>query len=96
MFSQEGDALRLTGVDGERVEPEWLPAVVKPIEQTEVMTVEVEDVGDRGAVDQRQHHGPAQFGLEGRGLSGRKKAEGIGFAHRDLKAQRLFKIDLGR
>jgi hypothetical protein len=95
MLSQECDALRPAGLDGERIQPERLPAIVKPIEQSEMMAMEVEDVGYRGAVGQGQHDGPAQRGSEGTGLPG-KKAEGIGFAHRNLEAKRVFQINPGR
>ena len=95
MLSQECDALRLAGLDGERIQPERLPAIVKPVEQAEMMAMEVEDVGYRGAVGQGQHDGPAQRGSEGAGLPA-KKAEGIDFGEWDLEATRVFQINPGR
>src|SRR5471030_1015876 len=52
MFGQKRDALRLSGLDCECVEPERLPAVVEPVEQAEMMSVQVKHGGDTGAVAQ--------------------------------------------
>src|SRR6202020_918978 len=43
IFRGESDALRLPGIDRDRIEPEWLPAIVEPVEMPEVMTVQVQD-----------------------------------------------------
>src|SRR5580658_7319219 len=42
IFRGEGDALRLSGLDRQRVQPEWLPAIVEPVQKPEVMAMEVE------------------------------------------------------
>jgi hypothetical protein len=46
MFGRKGDALGLAGLDRERVEPERFPAVVKPVEQAEVVAVQTKDACD--------------------------------------------------
>ena len=43
----KGDALGLAGVERQRVEPERLPAVVEPVEQAEMMAVQLEHRRDR-------------------------------------------------
>ena len=65
MFGQECDALGLTRFDRERVQPERLPAVIKPVQEPEVMAMQMEDGGKRGAIGQCQHHGAADFDAEG-------------------------------
>jgi hypothetical protein len=61
MFGQKGDALGLAGCDRQRIQPERFPAIVEPVQQPEMMAVEVEYGGDGGAVGQRQHHGAARW-----------------------------------
>ena len=63
MFRREGNALSLAGFDSERVQPERFPAVVEPVQQPEMVTVEMEDGGGGSAVGERQHHGTAGLGL---------------------------------
>src|SRR5512138_3632729 len=53
MFGRKGDALGLAGLDRQRVEPERLPAVVKLVEQAEVVAMQTKDGRDLGAVGQR-------------------------------------------
>src|SRR5580692_11795404 len=68
-LGRKGDALGLAGLDRERVEPEWLPAVVKTIEQPEVMTVQVKHGCGGGAIAQREHDDASGFHRENlRGL----------------------------
>src|ERR1700712_1252141 len=59
MFGREGNALGLSGADGQRIQPERLPAVVEPIEQPEMMAMEVEDSRKLGAIGEGQDHGAA-------------------------------------
>ena len=66
MFGSKRDALGLAGLDRERVEPERLPAIVEPVEQAEMVAVEMEDGRDIGAVGQRQHDDAPGLGAEGR------------------------------
>src|SRR3979490_2947254 len=56
IFGRERDALRLPGFYCQGIQPEWLPAVVEPVEQPEMMSVEVEDFRDIGAICQGQDH----------------------------------------
>src|ERR1035438_7786664 len=48
MFGQKRHALGLSGLDCECVEPERLPAVVEPVEQAEMMSVQMKHGGDIG------------------------------------------------
>src|SRR6267143_6069992 len=68
MFGGECDPLSHSGVNRQRIQPERLPAVIEPVQQPEMMAMEVEDGRDLGAVRQRQHHGAAGLGAE-RGYS---------------------------
>jgi len=100
MLGGERDTLRLPGFDGQRIQPEWLPAVVEPVQQPEVMSMEVEDGRLIGAICQRQHHGAAGLGAES-GCSGACEVHGrhpVGLksAKRQLKAQSALEVDLAR
>src|ERR1700722_15654039 len=44
--SRECDALRLPGLDCQRIQPKWLPAIVEPVQQPEVMPMQMEDGRD--------------------------------------------------
>src|SRR5450631_507358 len=63
-FGRKRDALGLAGLDRQRIEPERLPAVVEPVQQPEMMSMEVKDGRDVGAVAQRQHHNAARLDAE--------------------------------
>ena len=89
--AQEGDALGLAGLDRQRIQPERLPAVVEPVQQPEMMAVEVEDGGDGGAVGQRQHHGAAGLGAEG----GRGGGVEVGWCHPVARRPAERQIDPG-
>src|ERR1700722_13777234 len=60
--SRECDALRLPGLDCERIQPKGLPAIVEPVQQPEMMPMQVEDGRDISSVCQGQRHGSASFG----------------------------------
>src|SRR3954451_23060736 len=47
MFGREGDALGLACMYGQRIELEGLPTIVEPVEQAEMMAMEVKDGRDR-------------------------------------------------
>src|SRR5579871_4404379 len=64
IFGSKGDALALPGVDRDRIEPKWLPAVIEPVEQPEVMAMQMNDDGGRGPVDQGQDNRTAELGVE--------------------------------
>ena len=66
MFGGKGDALGLAGLDRERVEPERLPAVVKAVEQAEMVAMQAKDGCDLGTVGECQHDDASGFGAEGR------------------------------
>src|SRR4051812_48139147 len=71
IFGGKGDALGLAGFDGERIQPERLPAVIEPVQQPEMMTVQMEHGGNSGAVGQGQYHRAAFPGTEsGLGVCG--------------------------
>ena len=57
----------LAGLDHQRVQPEWLPAIVEPVEQPDMMAMEMEAGRLPRAIGQRQHDGTAALDLEGRG-----------------------------
>src|SRR6185312_2250792 len=65
ILGAERDALGLAGLDRQRIQPERFPAIVQPVEEAEMMAVEVEDGGDGGAVGQRQHYGAVALDAEG-------------------------------
>jgi hypothetical protein len=69
MFGGEGNALGLPGIDRQRIQPEWLPAVIEPVQQPEMMSMEVEDRWDIATIGQRQDHGAPGLGAK-RGGSG--------------------------
>src|SRR6478752_4016787 len=77
IFGGKGNTLGLAGFDRQRVEPKGLPAVIEPVEQPEVMTVEMEDIGDWTFVGQGQHHNAAGLDAEG----GREARSEIGRWH---------------
>ena len=64
-FEPQGDALGLAGLDCERVEPVGLPAVVEPVEQAEMMAVQLEHGREPAGVLEGQHDGAAGLGAEG-------------------------------
>src|SRR5882724_4660387 len=46
MLGGESDALRLARLDCQRIQPERFPAVVEPVQQPEMMSMEVKDFRD--------------------------------------------------
>src|ERR1700722_16007207 len=64
--SRECDPLRLPCLDCQRIQPKRLPAIVEPVQQPEMMPMQVEDGRDISSVCQGQHHGSAGFGPEHR------------------------------
>src|ERR1700744_4473772 len=66
MLGGESDALGRAGLDRQRIQPERFPAIVEPIEQPEMMAMQMKHRGDAGAFGQRKHDGPARLGPERR------------------------------
>src|SRR5712672_838002 len=100
MFGGEGDALGLTWFDRQRIQPERLPAVVEPVQQPEMMSMQVEHGRDLGAVRQRQHYGSARLGAEGGHsrfceIQGRYPV-GLWSAQRQIGTHGVFEVELGR
>src|SRR5215472_14381843 len=56
IISHKGEPQGLPARNREGIEPEWLPAVVQVIEQTEMMAVHIDNLGRIAAVDQREDH----------------------------------------
>src|SRR5260370_24282565 len=52
-FGRECDPLRLSRFDYQRIQPEWLPPVVEPVQQPEMRTMAGENFRDLLARDQR-------------------------------------------
>src|SRR3954451_12381149 len=56
MLGGKGEALGRSGIDRQRIQPERLPAIVHPVEQAEMVAMEVKDRWHLRAVGQGQHH----------------------------------------
>src|SRR5579872_287783 len=64
IFGSKGDALGLPGVDCDRIEQKWCADVIEPVQQPEVMAMQMNDDGVRGPVDQGQDDRTAELGVE--------------------------------
>ena len=100
MLGGEGDPLDLSGIDCQRIQPERLPAVIEPVQQPEVMAMEMEYGGDDAAIGQSEHHGTAGRGAErrrrGSGEIRRPHPVALRSAERQLEALGAPEIELGR
>src|SRR4029077_18272276 len=63
-FGGEGDALGLSGLDRQRIQPKRLPAVIEPVEQPEMMAMQMEHGRPIGMVGEGQHRGAARLRLK--------------------------------
>src|SRR3981081_2863207 len=99
IFGGERDALRLPRFYRQRIQPEWLPPVVEPVQQPEMMPMEVEYFRGIGAICQGQPHRAAGLGAE-RGRSRRRKVSGrdpmgLWSPERQINPRRVLEVELG-
>src|SRR5689334_17194683 len=71
-FGRERDALGLARFDRKRIQPIGLPAIVEPVEQPEMVAVQMEGRCYRRAIDEREHDDAARLDTES-GRRGRRE-----------------------